>query len=125
MHTTIRLTSDTDAPNTFKPASTQEFKDTRMHTSVNTTEIASRDLSAPQVEIIGRESLAPDSPRPPGSGELFDDSLAARIPVARCADGSGTTTGLFFSDNVAAIARAKAMWALCPIRPECLQAALE
>ena len=52
-------------------------------------------------------------------------SLAARRPVARCADGNGTLTALFFSDHVADIARAKAMCGLCPLQAECLAGALE
>ena len=71
------------------------------------------------------DPLAPDSPdglAPPGD---IDESLAARAPVARCADGNGTLTGLFFSDHVADIARAKAMCGLCPLRAECLAGALE
>ena len=124
MHITTRSTPDTTTPNASKPASIREFKDTHMHTSVNTIDIPGLDLIAREVEIIGREPLAPDSPRPPGSGESIDESLAARTPVARCADGNGTLTGLFFSDNVVDIARAKAMCALCPVRFECLQGAL-
>jgi len=100
--------------------STPDFKDISMHT----VDISSLDLIAREAEIIGREPLAPDSPRPPGSHEAIDESLAARTPVARCADGNGTLTGLFFSDNVIDIARAKAMCALCPLRFECLQGAL-
>ena len=85
--------------------------------------------------------LSPDPPDPagehpprPGAGEPTvrtddepgdDDSLAARSPVARCADGNGTLTALFFSDDVVDIARAKAMCALCPLRPSCLAGALE
>ncbi|HYN34084.1 MAG TPA: WhiB family transcriptional regulator, partial [Ilumatobacteraceae bacterium] len=57
-------------------------------------------------------------PRPPGAAE-------ARTPVARCADGHGTMTGLFFSDNVIDIARAKAMCGLCPLQASCLEGALE
>jgi len=91
---------------------------------MHTVDISSLDLIAREAEIIGREPLAPDSPRPPGSHEAIDESLAARTPVARCADGNGTLTGLFFSDNVIDIARAKAMCALCPLRFECLQGAL-
>lgn len=83
------------------------------------------------------EPLAPDEPPPPGrdpdvlSGAVRlpescdDESLAARAPVARCADGNGTMTGLFFSDNVVDIARAKAMCALCPLRFQCLAEAIE
>lgn len=83
--------------------------------------------------------LAPDSPAgntgPPGLDIALDlditadidvdESLAARAPVARCADGNGTMAGLFFSDHVVDIARAKAMCALCPLAFECLNGALE
>ena len=62
------------------------------------------------------EPREPDSPRPPGP---------SRTPVARCADGHGTMTGLFFSDNVVDIARAKAMCGLCPLQASCLAGALE
>jgi hypothetical protein len=64
------------------------------------------------------EPLEPDSPRPPGTSE-------DRTPTARCADGNGTMTGLFFSDNVIDIARAKAMCGLCPLRASCLSEAIE
>jgi hypothetical protein len=120
MHSITRST-----PDTSKPAPTLDFKDTPMQTSVNPVNIPSLDLIAREAEIIGREPPAPDSPWPPGSDESNDESLAARTPVARCADGNGTLTGLFFSDDVVDIARAKAMCALCPLRFECLQGALE
>lgn len=64
------------------------------------------------------EPREPDSPRPPGDEP-------ARRPVARCADGHGTLSALFFSDNVIDIARAKAMCGLCPLAVECLAGALE
>ena len=102
---------------------------------MTTIDVTTLDLIAREAEISGREPLAPDSPRPPG-GPIdlvdlhtettdVDESLAARAAVARCADGNGTLTGLFFSDSVVDIARAKAMCALCPLRFECLQGALE
>ena len=72
--------------------------------------------------------LAPDSPRPPGDEQLSEfgapDQQARRLPVARCADGHGTLTALFFSDNVHDIARAKAMCGLCPLSEQCLADAL-
>jgi WhiB family redox-sensing transcriptional regulator len=126
MHTLTRSESNSTNPAIRQSAdaptdpSLDTCKDTPVHTSVNTL-----DLIAREAEIIGREPLAPDSPRPPGSDESAAESRAARTPVARCADGNGTLTGLFFSDNVVAIARAKAMCALCPLRFECLQGALE
>ena len=48
-----------------------------------------------------------------------------RDPAPRCADGNGTMTGLFFSDHVADIARAKAMCQLCGLKESCLAGALE
>jgi WhiB family redox-sensing transcriptional regulator len=44
---------------------------------------------------------------------------------ARCRDGSGTLTHLFFSDEVMGIARAKAICAKCPLAAACLEGALE
>ena len=71
------------------------------------------------------DELDPDIQRPPDLSGDVDESLAARAPVARCADGNGTMTGLFFSDHVVDIARAKAMCALCPLAEQCLADALE
>ena len=54
-----------------------------------------------------------------------DKFTIALKPVARCADGNGTLTPLFFSDHVVDIARAKAICAKCALRVECLAGALE
>ena len=67
------------------------------------------------------DELDPDIQRPPDE----QDVERARTPVARCADGNGTMVGLFFSDHVVDIARAKAMCALCPLEASCLADALE
>lgn len=93
------------------------------------------DMNSLSLRSADLHPLAPDSPSEPPGGEPprrpddsesdLDESLAARAPVARCADGNGTMTGLFFSDHVADIARAKAMCALCPLKFECLAGALE
>ncbi len=64
-------------------------------------------------------------PREPDSPPGFDEAVTQRAPVARCADGHGTMVGLFFSDNIIDIARAKAMCGLCPLRASCLADALE
>ena len=45
--------------------------------------------------------------------------------VARCGDGHGTLTPLFFSDELVDIARAKAICARCTLRGPCLTGALE
>jgi WhiB family redox-sensing transcriptional regulator len=44
---------------------------------------------------------------------------------ARCADGNGTLTHLFFSDDEFDIARAKAICSRCGLAPECLGGALD
>lgn len=44
---------------------------------------------------------------------------------ARCRDGAGTLTTLFFSDDLIDIARAKAICSKCVLRDACLEAALE
>jgi hypothetical protein len=53
------------------------------------------------------------------------ETITLKAPVARCADGNGTLTPLFFSDHVIDIARAKAICAKCSLRVECLAGALE
>ena len=50
---------------------------------------------------------------------------AVRRPAPRCADGNGTLTPLFFSDDLVDIARAKAICAKCPLTAACLHDALE
>lgn len=53
------------------------------------------------------------------------DSPTAVSVAPRCADGNGTLTPLFFSDDVIDIARAKAICAKCVLRTNCLADALE
>jgi WhiB family redox-sensing transcriptional regulator len=78
-------------------------------------------------ELDELDELDPNRQRPPDlpGDDVADESLAARAPIARCADGNGTMVGLFFSDHVVDIARAKAMCALCPVAQQCLTDALE
>jgi len=77
-------------------------------------------ISTTSTRSVLVEPREPDSPSPPG-----EEGTSSRAPVARCADGHGTMTGLFFSDNVVDIARAKAMCGLCPLQASCLADALE
>jgi WhiB family redox-sensing transcriptional regulator len=61
---------------------------------------------------------------------LDDPTIDATVvptpaPVARCADGNGTLTHLFFSDDVYDIARAKAICAKCKLAATCLAEALD
>lgn len=54
--------------------------------------------------------------------------VVAIVPAkqtARCADGNGTLTPLFFSDENIDIARAKAICARCALSTSCLEGALE
>jgi Transcription factor WhiB len=54
-----------------------------------------------------------------------DETSVSTKPIARCADGNGTLTPLFFSDHVLDIARAKAICARCALREQCLREALD
>jgi WhiB family transcriptional regulator, redox-sensing transcriptional regulator len=59
---------------------------------------------------------------------LFDErafETPVRPPAPRCADGHGTLSALFFSDDVIDIARAKAICSKCALAPSCLEGALE
>jgi WhiB family redox-sensing transcriptional regulator len=102
-------------------------------THIKESPMATYGLSTIEVPVPDIDVLAPISPREPGrdpdlirsDDEFTDDSLAVRAPVARCADGNGTMVGLFFSDHVVDVARAKAMCGLCPLQIECLNMALE
>ena len=64
--------------------------------------------------------------QPPGDElvELVVDT-PVRTPTARCADGHGTLSALFFSDDVIDIARAKAICSKCALTTSCLAGALE
>ena len=55
----------------------------------------------------------------------IDATSVSTVAVARCADGNGTLTPLFFSDHVLDIARAKAICAKCALSESCLDEALE
>jgi WhiB family redox-sensing transcriptional regulator len=53
------------------------------------------------------------------------EAVAEPVGFARCADGNGTLTPLFFSDHLVDIGRAKAICAKCTLRERCLLDALE
>jgi len=59
--------------------------------------------------------------------QTFNELVApveVRAPQARCADGNGTLTHLFFSDDTLSTARAKAICAKCKLAESCLEGAL-
>lgn len=64
----------------------------------------------------------------PSSDTIEMDEPVAFTPLtgrARCSDGAGTLTHLFFSDEDLDIARAKAICRTCPLQIACLDGALE
>ncbi len=99
------------------PADVDPTNEPKDHTVLHTLDISSIGIDP----VVA--PLAPDSPRPPGHDE--SEEVERRAPVARCADGHGTLTALFFSDNIHDISRAKAMCGLCPLQEQCLADALE
>lgn len=54
-----------------------------------------------------------------------DEDVPTRTSFARCADGNGTLTHLFFSDDEFDIARAKAICGPCGLAETCLAGALD
>jgi hypothetical protein len=59
------------------------------------------------------------------ASEGADVPVILRTPQARCADGHGTLTHLFFSDVPLDTARAKAICGKCKLATTCLDGALE
>lgn len=57
--------------------------------------------------------------------ELDTESEPVGTSYARCADGNGTLTHLFFSEDDFDIARAKAICGKCGLAASCLSGALE
>jgi Transcription factor WhiB len=121
MYTSI--TTPTSAPftNTSTSSNPLRSKESAMHSLLT----APRDTRPSQAPSF----IEPKEPDSPPGFESFDEPLEAppslKTPVARCADGHGTMVGLFFSDNIIDIARAKAMCGLCPLQASCLSDALE
>ncbi len=109
--------TDTSSRNRTRPISNGARTITRLHSTEQDPDMYDSTLSELRSSTL-LEPREPDSPRPPGGDTV-------RRPVARCADGHGTLSALFFSDNVIDIARAKAMCGLCPLQAECLAGALE
>lgn len=53
------------------------------------------------------------------------DGEPTDVPYARCADGNGALTHLFFSDDAFDLARARAICGPCPMAEQCLAGALD
>jgi WhiB family redox-sensing transcriptional regulator len=54
-----------------------------------------------------------------------DEAAAVNWSLARCQDGAGTMTSLFFSEQIDDIRRAKQICGLCPVQEPCLAGAIE
>lgn len=61
----------------------------------------------------------------PAAAESVAEDGPTLSSYARCADGNGTLTHLFFSDDEFDIARAKAICGKCGLAPACLSDALD
>jgi len=59
------------------------------------------------------------------AGTDLEDEAVAGTSYARCADGNGTLTHLFFSDDEFDVARAKAICSKCGLATQCLGDALD
>src|SRR5688572_23736780 len=66
----------------------------------------------------------PDAPDQQPAAPLFA-SGPTWWAQARCNDGAATMSGLFFSEDLLDIARAKAICSNCAVRAECLDEALK
>ena len=72
----------------------------------------------------GEPSVGEPSVSEPSVDEPCPDT-PARSSYPRCADGNGTLTPLFFSDDEIDIARAKAICTRCGLSERCLEGALD
>lgn len=70
-------------------------------------------------------SLAPAQPAPVTSSAGTTDDEPALSSFARCSDGQGTLSFLFFSDDDLELAQAKAVCRTCGLQTECLRGAIE
>jgi len=75
------------------------------------------------ITFIPRPSLAAIALLPDVDDEL--DEAVIRTAGPRCADGNGTLTPLFFSDDLVDIGRAKAICAKCQLQANCLSDAMD
>ena len=83
------------------------------------------DLTTETVDRVFDELVHADTRADTRADEHVDTPVTLRTPQARCADGHGTITHLFFSDDVLDIARAKAICTKCKLAPTCLEGALD
>ena len=91
------------------------------------TIITNRIAVAPGIETEARIDTRLDIGTDLDVDQAFNELVApveVRRPQARCADGNGTLTHLFFSDDALSTARAKAICGKCKLAESCLEGAL-
>lgn len=98
-----------------------------MYTNISTIDGFLPTSTSAGTSVLDREwpevgSVADPTPETP---DASDTLVSVRAPQARCADGHGTLTPLFFSDDVIDIARAKAICSRCQLTASCLEGALD
>jgi len=75
-----------------------------------------RELRAGRGSEVGREAE--------GGGRTVNVFETIRWSQARCATGDATLVSLFFSEDPAEVAQAKALCHTCPLREPCLEGAI-
>lgn len=90
------------------------------------TTTPSTELHPVGVETGAASSMLTAVPTPATDfADAGDDGEDAGTSYARCSDGNGTLSHLFFSDDDHELARAKAICRPCGLRAGCLAGALE
>ncbi|MGB3734901.1 MAG: WhiB family transcriptional regulator [Ilumatobacter sp.] len=79
--------------------------------------------SAPTITDTDTDTCTTARAVVPDTGDF--DETEVRSSYARCADGNGTLSHLFFSEDDHDLARAKAICRPCGLRETCLSGALE
>jgi hypothetical protein len=92
------------------------FTDTLSNVAPSTSDFAGTNTAFNFSDVAPR--VLPDTP------ELVVTSVPWQTK-ARCADGNGTMSSLFFSDDLIDIARAKAICGNCQVADNCLAEAIE
>ncbi len=109
---TFPTTTHDTTPNTNPTTDTTTMLDANQMLPIDTTLDRLDDRTVDRVfDELAAAAGEPDVP------------VSVRTPQARCADGHGTLTHLFFSDDVLDIARAKAICSKCRLTESCLESA--
>ncbi len=89
------------------------------------THMITTTTNATNTTIAGRHDDRKPSTMNTIQIQTIDETSIFTVQVARCADGNGNLTPLFFSDHVVDIARALAICATCALAAQCLSDAIE